>query len=717
MEHASAVWEAVCPETGVVTPYSPTITSRLEGQYTDIHYRNGSSGGGRIASRTANIIGDNKDRIVVDLVEMHEQSAVDTSKPAKAVIRRLAFQPSPRLMCKLEFTVLETQRVFPLFGWGSKRLPTDRPAWANLSGKVTGNTDKVSSLLNQGFHQGRLQWDDEWTLLIRSDETDTEGWEYAIDFPQSFHAQKHVSDFVRRRRWIRSAHTAVSLLNASELGLSKELQSFVTHMQFSPCPNDLETLKKLEVSIVVQSQLNESLEFSVREVIHREEIAELEEGFWHRLHAWAEADRIDICHSLRDNMRQLATAQSDLMDKWTSKRGPRQSAIDIRVISADNVPIRYGATHKLRVGVKFLATDLEVFSEHVWLSSSEPQFNFAAFSVVPDDTKPIILTLEAIAHGVAELVTEPIVLGVAPLNVRGKYSSQEIDSASLVYKERGALVINCLDERGISPTATNLSITWCVEPRELSEIEFCDHCGSMIRLCSCTKDEIDAREREQALKGAQRQAEIYAARAARLAKQRAEEEEQNKERREQQKRAFDKDRRNFVASESDPRVVVARDEADERTTIVRLVKESLKAIAESARKKELLRVVFKIRIDELHDQRVAAALEHFLLLQQYAHRRSEERERQRHIDSIVSEMRTVESDEVEQRKDIQKTRRDELNDLVTFEKDQRPLPPPTPKAPQSTTSSKAISVSDGDKEIVQSNFKKVQESKGCCAVM
>jgi hypothetical protein len=715
MEHASAVWEAMCPETGAVTPYSPSITSRLEGQHTDMHYR---SGGVKAASRTVNIIGDNKDRIVVDIVAMQEHSAVDTMKPAKAVIRRLAFQPSPRLTCRLEFTVLETERLFPLFGWGTKRLPTDRPAWANLSGKITANTDKVSSLLAQGFHQGRLQWDDDWTLVIRSDETDKDGWEYAIDFPQSFHAQKHMTDFVRRRKWVRSAHTAVSLMTASEIGLSKELQGFVTHTHFSPCLKDLETLRTLETSLVVQWQLHEALEFNIREAIYREEISDLEEEFWHKLHAWAEADRIDICHALRNNMKQLATAQSDLLDKWTSKRGPRQSAIDIRVISAENVPIRFGATHKLRVGVKFLATDLEMFSDHVW-HSSEPKFNFAAFSVVPDDTQPIIVTLEAVAHGVAELVTEPIALGVAPLSVRGKHSTQEIDPTSLVYRERGSLTINCLDERGINPTATNLTVTWTVEPRELSEIEFCDHCGSMIRLCSCTQDEIDARQREQALKGAQRQAEIYAARAKRLATQRAEEEAQNKERREQQKRAFENDRRVFIASESDPRAVVIRDEAEARATILRLGKESLKAIAANARKKELLRVVFKIRIDELHDQRVAAALQHFLLLQQYAHRRREEKELKQRLNCIAAEMRSVESDDAVQREKICKNRQDELSDLAAFEKDQRPLPPPTPKAPHlvTPTSSNAISASNEDKEIVQANFKKEQDSKSCCAVM
>lgn len=30
---------------------------------------------------------------------------------------------------------------------------------------------------------------------------DCEGWQYAVDFPASYHAKKQFTDYVRRRRW------------------------------------------------------------------------------------------------------------------------------------------------------------------------------------------------------------------------------------------------------------------------------------------------------------------------------------------------------------------------------------------------------------------------------------------------------------------------------------------------------------------------------------
>jgi len=39
---------------------------------------------------------------------------------------------------------------------------------------------------------------------------DKEGWQYAIDFPGTYHGQKHFTDYVRRRRWIRKAQVSTS---------------------------------------------------------------------------------------------------------------------------------------------------------------------------------------------------------------------------------------------------------------------------------------------------------------------------------------------------------------------------------------------------------------------------------------------------------------------------------------------------------------------------
>lgn len=40
--------------------------------------------------------------------------------------------------------------------------------------------------------------------------TDTDGWQYAIDFPATYHAKKQFTDYVRRRRWYRKCRLIVS---------------------------------------------------------------------------------------------------------------------------------------------------------------------------------------------------------------------------------------------------------------------------------------------------------------------------------------------------------------------------------------------------------------------------------------------------------------------------------------------------------------------------
>lgn len=40
--------------------------------------------------------------------------------------------------------------------------------------------------------------------------SDKEGWQYAIDFPASYHAKKQFTDYVRRRRWYRKCRLIVS---------------------------------------------------------------------------------------------------------------------------------------------------------------------------------------------------------------------------------------------------------------------------------------------------------------------------------------------------------------------------------------------------------------------------------------------------------------------------------------------------------------------------
>lgn len=39
---------------------------------------------------------------------------------------------------------------------------------------------------------------------------DRDGWQYAVDFPATYHAHKNFTDYVRRRRWYRRCAVATT---------------------------------------------------------------------------------------------------------------------------------------------------------------------------------------------------------------------------------------------------------------------------------------------------------------------------------------------------------------------------------------------------------------------------------------------------------------------------------------------------------------------------
>uniref|UniRef100_A0A7N6AVC0 Tectonin beta-propeller repeat-containing protein 1 n=1 Tax=Anabas testudineus TaxID=64144 RepID=A0A7N6AVC0_ANATE len=94
--------------------------------------------------------------------------------------------------------VYENQRWNPMTGYTDKGLPTDRPMWSDESGLkecTKGNTHPPSP---------QWSWVSEWTVDYNvPGGTDKEGWQYAADFPVTFHGHKTMKDFVRRRRWTR----------------------------------------------------------------------------------------------------------------------------------------------------------------------------------------------------------------------------------------------------------------------------------------------------------------------------------------------------------------------------------------------------------------------------------------------------------------------------------------------------------------------------------
>ncbi|XP_035472130.2 tectonin beta-propeller repeat-containing protein 1 isoform X3 [Scophthalmus maximus] len=94
--------------------------------------------------------------------------------------------------------VYENQRWNPMTGYTDKGLPTDRPMWSDESGLkecTKGNTHPPSP---------QWSWVSEWAVDYNiPGGTDKEGWQFAADFPVTFHGHKTMKDFVRRRRWTR----------------------------------------------------------------------------------------------------------------------------------------------------------------------------------------------------------------------------------------------------------------------------------------------------------------------------------------------------------------------------------------------------------------------------------------------------------------------------------------------------------------------------------
>nr|CAD7586073.1 unnamed protein product [Timema genevievae] len=103
------------------------------------------------------------------------------------------------------FFVYENQRWNPLTGYTSHGLPTDRYMWSDVTGRHKRTREKTKLL---SMH---WQWVSDWYIDFHTPGgVDKEGWQYAIDFPSTYHGQKGFTDYVRRRRWVRKAQLTTS---------------------------------------------------------------------------------------------------------------------------------------------------------------------------------------------------------------------------------------------------------------------------------------------------------------------------------------------------------------------------------------------------------------------------------------------------------------------------------------------------------------------------
>lgn len=103
------------------------------------------------------------------------------------------------------YYVYENQRWNPLTGFTSHGLPTDRHNWSDRSGKLALSKEAIKL---PSIH---WQWTSDWLIDFSTPGgADHDGWQYATDFPASYHSSKKFTDYVRRRRWTRKCKLASS---------------------------------------------------------------------------------------------------------------------------------------------------------------------------------------------------------------------------------------------------------------------------------------------------------------------------------------------------------------------------------------------------------------------------------------------------------------------------------------------------------------------------
>ncbi|XP_017786159.1 PREDICTED: tectonin beta-propeller repeat-containing protein [Nicrophorus vespilloides] len=104
-----------------------------------------------------------------------------------------------------DYRVYENQRWNPVTGYTSAGLPTDRYMWSDATGKQKRTRDQVKLL------SMRWQWVSDWLVDFHvPGGVDRDGWQYAVDFPSTYHANKQFTDCVRRRRWYRRCAVATT---------------------------------------------------------------------------------------------------------------------------------------------------------------------------------------------------------------------------------------------------------------------------------------------------------------------------------------------------------------------------------------------------------------------------------------------------------------------------------------------------------------------------
>lgn len=97
-----------------------------------------------------------------------------------------------------QYYIYENQRWNPISGFSTASLPTDRHLWSDITGRHK-RSKEYSKLLSMHW-----QFVSEWLVDFNvPGGCDRDGWQYAVDFPMTYHAKKQFTDYARRRRWYR----------------------------------------------------------------------------------------------------------------------------------------------------------------------------------------------------------------------------------------------------------------------------------------------------------------------------------------------------------------------------------------------------------------------------------------------------------------------------------------------------------------------------------
>ncbi|CUG90251.1 integral peroxisomal membrane peroxin, putative [Bodo saltans] len=420
--------------------------------------------------------------------------------------------------------VVQSQRFFPLLGWGSKRLITDRAEWSDKSGKLRHTKDIVEQIIPSG-----CIWLGNWVLYKHGGETDADGWQYAVDFPQQFHAHSNPLDFVRRRYWRRMCMISSQYVDAGILAAeafeaalwregdehdgtcrgcfdnlsplngarscSKCSQKYCSRCAKKQSDNSWlcngchrTNLRELLQKFNQNSSELWEVQMQVRDEVFHEYTADFSRIVSLELADRKEAESLSEARGSDRNVE----ARNKLIEKLSTTTEPRQGMLRLSILNAAGVPTG-NPQRRLRAAVRM--PDGKIHRSVAVYDSKAPEFeNSTATAIIADDKQLITLLIEeykpkfidvSIA-GVSDVGTN---IMAAVLNLRAPHPGMHrVCSENLVYYEQGCAMLPAVDPvsmRNPLPNQASFTVKWTLEIREVQEIGFCNNCGRTKTNCDC----------------------------------------------------------------------------------------------------------------------------------------------------------------------------------------------------------------------------------------